>query len=153
MFRAYVSIAVTERVWARGLTVVNVQWVGLQYVSVVSASSVTQGCGDSVWKTQTTLESCETMTCSSVVRSHGAASAVSGLKRPKLLYSRVALDRVGVAGGAGGALCHVTLEEGVAVGVGLFCGADVGVEWICGGANGQLLRSHWFGCGDDKRPL
>lgn len=64
-----------------------------------------------------------------------------------ILYSRVALDRVGVAIGAGGALlCHAALEEGVAVSVGMFSSTDVGVEWICGRANWQLLRSHWFGC-------
>ncbi len=30
------------------LTVVNVEWVGLQYVSVISACSVAQRCGNSV---------------------------------------------------------------------------------------------------------
>lgn len=63
-----------------------------------------------------------------------------------ILNSRVALDRVGVAADAGGALCHAVLEEGIAVSVGVFSGTDVGVEWICGRANWQLLRSHWFGC-------
>lgn len=59
----------------------------------------------------------------------------------KDLNSRVVLDRVGVAADAGGTrLCHAALEEGVAVGV-----DRVGVT-----ADGKLLRSHWFSCGDDK---
>lgn len=67
------------------------------------------------------------------------------------LNSRVALDRVGVAVAAGRArLCHATLEEDVAVGVGLFSGTDVSVERVGGRADGQLLRSHWLGCRDEK---
>lgn len=34
--------------FALACTVVNVEWVGLQYVSVISACSVAQRCGDSV---------------------------------------------------------------------------------------------------------
>lgn len=46
-----------------------------------------------------------------------------------ILYSRVALDRAGVAADAGRALwCRAALEEGVAVSVGLFGGPDVGIE-------------------------
>ena len=49
------------------------------------------------------------------------------------LNSRVALDRVGVAVDAGGArLCCAALEEGVAVGVGVFSGTDVSVEGVGG---------------------
>lgn len=40
------KICVGEFALAR--TVVNVEWVGLQYVSVISACSVAQRCGDSV---------------------------------------------------------------------------------------------------------
>lgn len=36
------------------------------------------------------------------------------------------------------------LEEGVAVGVALFSGADVRVERVCGRAHGQLLWPHWL---------
>lgn len=62
-------------------------------------------------------------------------------------YTRVALDRVGVAAGAGGALLRgAALEEGVAVGVSVFGGTDVSVERVGGGADGQLLRSHWLCC-------
>lgn len=66
----------------------------------------------------------------------------------KDLNSRVVLDRVGVAADAGGTrLCHAALEEGVAVGVGLLV---VSVDRVGGTADGKLLRSHWFSCGDDK---
>lgn len=76
---------------------------------------------------------------------------VAGKGGGKDLNSRVALDRVGVAVDAGGArLCHAALEEGVAVGVGLFGGTDVSVERVGGRADGQLLRSHWLGCQVDK---
>jgi len=65
--------------------------------------------------------------------------------------SRVALDRVGVAVDAGAArLYPAALEEGIAVGVGLFSGTDVSVERVGGRADGQLLRSHWLGCQEDK---
>lgn len=42
----YAHTSVGEFALAR--TVVNVEWVGLQYVSVISACSVAQCCGDSV---------------------------------------------------------------------------------------------------------
>lgn len=44
----------------------------------------------------------------------------------------------------------MTLEEGVAVGVGMFGGADVSVEGVGGGADGQLLWSHWLSCWDES---
>lgn len=65
------------------------------------------------------------------------------------MNSRVALDGVGVAVDGGG-LCYVALEEGVAVCVGLFGGTDVSVERVGGRADGQLLRSHWLGCWEEK---
>lgn len=69
----------------------------------------------------------------------------------KDLNSRVALDRVGVAVDGGRArLCYVALEEGVAVSVAVFSGTNVSVERVGGRADGQLLRSHWLGCRDDK---
>lgn len=65
--------------------------------------------------------------------------------------SRVALDGVGAAVDAGGALlCAVVLEKGIAVGVGIFSSTDVGVEWIRRRANRKLLWPHWFSCQDDK---
>lgn len=67
------------------------------------------------------------------------------------LNSRVVLDRVGIAADTGGLLwCHVTLEEGIAVGVGVFSSMDVGVERVGGRANGQLFWSHWLSCRDEK---
>lgn len=79
---------------------------------------------------------------------HVTPTGTGGIKDSN---SRVALDRVGVAVDTGGGwLCYVALEEGVAVGVGVFSGTDVGVEWVCGRANWELLRSHWLGCWDDK---
>lgn len=78
--------------------------------------------------------------------------AVTVWKRLKDLNSRVALDRVWVAVDAGGFwLCHVALEEGVAVGVSMFSGTDVGVEWIGGRTDRWLLRSYWLGCRYDKQ--
>lgn len=65
------------------------------------------------------------------------------------INSRVALDRVFVAVDGGGfGRGHVALEEGVAVGVGVLGGADVGVEGVGGRADGQLLWSHWLSCRD-----
>lgn len=61
--------------------------------------------------------------------------------------SRVALDRVWVAGDAGGlGLRAAALEECVAVGVAVLGGPDVGVEGVGGRADGQLLRPHRLGC-------
>lgn len=69
----------------------------------------------------------------------------------KDLNSRVVLDRVWFGVSAGRLwLCHGALEEGVAVGVGVLGGTDVGVEGVCGRADGQLLWSHWLGCRHDK---
>jgi len=67
------------------------------------------------------------------------------------LNSRVALNRVGVAVDAGGArLCHVALEESVAVGVAVLSGPDVSVEGVGGRADGQLFRPHWLGCWEEE---
>lgn len=44
----------------------------------------------------------------------------------------------------------MALEEGVAVGVGMFGGADVSVEGVGGRADRQLLWSHWLSCWDDR---
>lgn len=44
----------------------------------------------------------------------------------------------------------MTLEEGVAVGVGMLGGADVSVEGVGGRADRQLLRSHWLSCWNEN---
>lgn len=44
----YTSAHVSVGEFALARTVVNVEWVGLQYVSVISSCSVAQRCGDSV---------------------------------------------------------------------------------------------------------
>lgn len=67
------------------------------------------------------------------------------------LHLRVALDRAGVAVDTGRALlCHVVVEEGIGVCVGLFGGTDVGVERVGRRADRQLLWSHWLCCQDGK---
>lgn len=115
-------------------TIVNVERVRLQDVSVISACSVAQCCGNPA-------------THHRAVGHKAAFDVAAG----GATDSRVALDGVLVADGGGGLrLCHMALEEGVAVGVGVLGGTDVGVERVGGRADRQLLWSHWLSCWDHK---
>lgn len=85
----------------------------------------------------------------SAVIDKASFNLAAGIKKNPDL--RVALDRVFIAVDGGGfCLCHVALEEGVAVGVGVLSGADVSVEGVGGTAGRQLLWSHWLSCWDEN---
>lgn len=118
-------------------TVVDIERVRLQYVSIISTCSIAQSCGNSGTHHKRQLLSTKlTLTLQ------------PGEKNTNL---RVALDRILIAVGDDGfCLCHVALEEGVAEGVGMLGGADVSVEGVGGRADRQLLWSHWLSCWDDS---
>lgn len=98
-------------------------------------------CSPAPWKLYNTSQN-------SAVTGRASFDLVARKKnKQKTTDLRVALDRVFIAVDGGGfCLCHVTLEESVAVGVGVLGGTDVSVEGVGGRADGQLLWSHRLSC-------